>query len=255
MSATTEKAFLPMSWEGLPIGVGATFTTRLGGNSLPPFNSFNIGCHVGDDPGTVDLNREFLKHAIGVDNVHWLKQVHGNENSQVRGEFEGEIQVDASWTTQRGLALVIQVADCLPVLIADKSGNRIGAAHAGWRGLCSGVIPRLLEDMNLAPKDALVWLGPCIGPRAFEVGPEVFSSFVSSPFFRSADVDASFFPGSGDRLYADLQKLARNQLEQLGCESVSVEKHCTYSEPDLFYSYRRDGVTGRHAALIWINTN
>jgi len=249
------SAFLNLSWEGLPAGVGATFTTRVGGNSLPPFNSFNIGCHVGDEPANVDLNRDFLKQAIGTDNIHWLKQVHGNETSQVRGKFVREIEVDASWTTQKGLALIIQVADCMPVLVVDKSGSRIGAAHAGWRGLCSGVIPRLLEDMRLPPKDALVWLGPCIGPEAFEVGPEVFKSFMSSPFFLAADVDASFSPGERDRLHADLQMLARNQLAQLGCESISVEKYCTFSQPDLFYSYRRDGVTGRHGALIWINTN
>ncbi len=248
-------AFLNLSWKDLPAGVGAAFTTRAGGNSLSPYNSFNIGCHVGDKPENVDLNRDFLKQSIGTDNIHWLKQVHGNETSQVRGKFKSEIEVDASWTTQKGLALVIQVADCLPVLVVDKLGSRIGAAHAGWKGLCSGVIPRLLEDMRLAPKDALVWLGPCIGSEAFEVGPEVFRSFMSSPFFLAADVDVSFSPGAGDRLHADMQMLARNQLEQLGCETICAEKHCTFSQPDLFYSYRRDGVTGRHGALIWINTH
>jgi len=254
MANIAKNTFLPPSWE-LPARVGATFTTRAGGNSLPPYDSFNIGSHVGDDPACVTLNRELLQQKISIKDIHWLKQFHGSEVVQIEGVYQGEVEVDASWTGQPGQALVIQVADCMPVLVTDKSGSKIGAAHAGWRGLCSGVIHRLLQDMNLAPKDALIWLGPCIGPEAFEVGPEVFNAFLASPFFLSADVDAAFCPGTGDRLFADLQLLARNYLRQFGYESVSCEPRCTFSEPEVFYSYRRDGVTGRHGALIWINAD
>lgn len=254
MADIAGNSFLTPSWK-VPTRVGAAFTTRMGGNSQAPYDSFNLGLHVEDDPACMTMNRKLLQQKIGINDIHWLKQVHGSEVVQVEGAYQGEVEADASWTSQPGQALVIQVADCMPVLVTDKAGSKIGAAHAGWRGLCSGVIHRLLQDMGLPPKDALIWLGPCIGRSAFEVGPEVFNAFLASPFFLSVDVDSAFSPGTGDRLFADLQLLARNYLKQFGCDSVSFEPRCTFSEPQTFYSYRRDGVTGRHGALIWINAD
>ncbi len=252
MSVNTKASFMPISWE-LPANVGAVFTTRLGGSSHPPYDSFNLGVHVGDEPDSVAKNRQLLQDSIGIDDIHWLRQVHGNNVLEVTHDFQAEKEADAAWTSHSGRALVIQVADCMPVLVTDKRGSIVGAAHAGWRSLCAGVIQRLLDDMNLLPREARVWLGPCIGPSRFEVGPDVFNAFMASPFFLSANVDAAFLQGEGDRLFADLQLLAKSQLAQLGCESISSDPLCTHSDPETFYSYRRDGTTGRHGALIWIN--
>jgi YfiH family protein len=238
-------------WQSIDMGPGvrALQTERAPGPL--PYGGFNLGLHVGDEVSRVTANRARLSEFFGVEPI-FANQVHGVHLAEVSAAGHSPGDADALLTRMPGVAIGMLTADCLPVLF--RTEHAIAVAHAGWRGLVGGVLESVVTALGDV-SSARVWLGPCIGHEAFEVGPEVFKSFMSSPFFLAADVDASFSPGERDRLHADLQMLARNQLAQLGCESISVEKYCTFSQPDLFYSYRRDGVTGRHGALIWINTN
>lgn len=192
----------------------------------------------------------------GINNICWLSQVHGTRVIRaIKPTDTGMLPAaDAVWASEPGIACAILVADCMPVLVTNRQGSVVGAAHAGWRGLCAGVIPNLLEAMALDPEDALVWLGPAIGQDAFEVGPEVLDSFQNSRPFQGLEVRDAFVSGQGDRLHADLYKLAKMQLSAMGCRSIFYDNLCTYTHSDRFFSYRREGATGRMAALIWINS-
>jgi YfiH family protein len=227
-----------------PANVRACVTTRSGGVSLPPFETFNLGDHVGDAPQAVAENRHRLCEALGCD-VAWLSQVHSCD--VVDAAVSGRV-ADACWTDVRRRACAVLTADCLPVLFCDRSGERVAAAHAGWRGLAGGVLENTLAALQVPPEEVLVWLGPAIGPHAFEVGPEVRQAFLEG----HAEAAVAFVPSvNGGRFMADLYALARLRLAASGVRSVHGGGFCTYSDPR-FYSYRRNARTGRFASLVWL---
>jgi len=234
-------------------GVGALMSTRAGGVSGGPWRSLNLGDAVGDEPIAVAENRRRFEAALGVPAVY-LRQVHGAHVVRLvaadtrRGEA---IEADAAVTTVAGLACAVQVADCLPVLFAAPDGRGVGAAHAGWRGLAGGVLEATVTVLCAAaacePQSLVAWLGPCIGPRQFEVGAEVVAAFGDSPHF----VPRPRADGSM-RWLADLPALARDRLQAAGVVQISGGAWCTVEDASRFFSFRRDGVTGRMAAAVWL---
>ena len=229
-----------------PARVKACVTTRAGGVSVAPFDSLNLGTHVGDDPVAVKKNRQRLLSQLGCKPA-WLQQVHGIDVLEAAPETLAE--ADASWTATPGIACTVMTADCLPALFCDRNGTRVAAAHAGWRGLAAGVLEATLDALAVAPEDTLVWLGPAIGPQAFEVGAEVREAFVSQHAQAAQAFGASLNPG---RYMADIYELARIRLAARGVAAVYGGGFCTYSDPR-FYSYRRAARTGRFASLIWLD--
>lgn len=239
-----------------PPGVGALMSTRLGGVSLAPCNSLNLGAHVGDDAGAVAENRSRWAGSLGAQPV-WLNQVHGAQVVRVSGDDVGRAPAtaDAAWTDQPALACTVLVADCLPVLFASSDGRAVAAAHAGWRGLAGGVLEATLaalrEGAGVEAGAVLAWLGPCIGPRAFEVGADVLQAFGaldgSDPPFVSRPR-----PDGSARWLADLHGLARARLAAAGVQQTSSGGLCTVDDASRFFSFRRDGRTGRMAASVWI---
>lgn len=229
-----------------PARVKACVTTRAGGVSVAPFDSLNLGTHVGDDPVAVKKNRQRLLSQLGCKPA-WLQQVHDIDVLEAAPETLAE--ADASWTATPGIACTVMTADCLPALFCDRNGTRVAAAHAGWRGLAAGVLEATLDALAVAPEDTLVWLGPAIGPQAFEVGAEVREAFVSQHAQAAQAFGASLNPG---RYMADIYELARIRLAARGVAAVYGGGFCTYSDPR-FYSYRRAARTGRFASLIWLD--
>lgn len=229
-----------------PPNVRALQTTRSGGVSVGAYASLNLGDHVGDDPVAVARNRELLCAALPSDPA-WLKQVHGNVVAEADG-MAGVPDADASVARKPGTVCAVMTADCLPLLLCDQAGTTVAAAHAGWRGLADGVIEATVRAMDIAPEELLVWLGPAIGPQAFEVGNEVRQAFMA---FDANAADA--FVPRGEKWLADIYLLARQRLALLGVTQVYGGGLCTYSDQNRFYSYRRDGATGRMASLIWLD--
>lgn len=240
------NTFLIPDWPA-PAGVRACVTTRAGGVSVAPFDSFNLGDHVGDDPVAVAHNRHRLTHIFDV-RPAWLSQVHG---VVVAPATPGQIaEADASWTATPGIACTVMTADCLPALFCDRAGTRVAAAHAGWRGLAAGVLEAAAQSLNVEPQDILVWLGPAIGPKAFEVGGEVRDVFIND----LPDAAAAFVPSINEGRYmADIYELARLRLARCGITAVYGGGFCTVTDPR-FFSYRRSPRTGRFASLVWIET-
>ena len=238
-----------------PASVMALCTTREAGNSAAPYNSFNLGSHVGDDDGAVRANRGLLGRILPPGcKIQWLSQVHGTRVVEALCD-DAQPQADALWTESPGIACAVMTADCLPVLFCTAEGDRVAAAHAGWRGLLHGVLEASVATLAVNPAEIMAWLGPAIGPRAFEVGPEVREAFLAAvPDGDSAPVAACFAPSPGHDGYylADLYSLARLRLRQMGIKRLFGGGFCTFSQPDRFYSYRRDGRTGRMASLILI---
>jgi YfiH family protein len=246
----------------VPAHVHAVFTTRAGGQSVAPFDALNLGDHVGDHPLDVAFNRATLQQAMGVPPV-FLAQVHGTQVASVTAETEQGTQADGCITAQPGVACTIMVADCLPVLFANEQGTLVAAAHAGWRGLLGvggqGILEQVYSCFKaLEPVDTaqaaikiIAWMGPCIGPHAFEVGAEVRDAFAA----QDPAALALFMPHAGGKWLADLPGLARLRLAALGVSQVygndGSRAWCTVSNPSRFFSYRRDGVSGRMAACIW----
>lgn len=249
-------ALLPQ-WDAPP-QVGALVSTRVGGVSLPPWDSLNLGDAVGDEAAAVAENRRRFVAATGV-RALWLRQVHGTRvvrASAALAEAEPP-QADAAWTDEPGIACVVQVADCLPLLLAAPEGHAVAAVHAGWRGLAGGVVEAALAALcagaGCEAKDVAAWLGPCIGPRHFEVGADVLQAFGASP--RHADARrfaAGTASGGAPRWLADLPQLARDRLQRAGVGRIAGGEHCTVAERTRFFSYRRDARTGRMAAAVWI---
>ncbi|NRO96752.1 peptidoglycan editing factor PgeF [Paraburkholderia sp. NMBU_R16] len=258
------------SWQVSP-RVRALVTTRAGGVSLPPYGRFaegveqhgglNLGLHTGDDPERVAENRARLAALTGA-RVAWLDQVHGDAVASAQDAVASAqpLLADACVTAATGLACTVMVADCLPVLLCDPAGRAVGAAHAGWRGLAAGVVEKAAERVaQLAgiPTASLhAWLGPAIGPRAFEVGAEVRDAFMQGAG-DARDAEATvraFVPreNAPGKYWADLYALARLRLARLGLAQVGGGGACTVTERERFYSFRRDGRTGRMAALIWL---
>ena len=247
-----EPPFIEPQWPA-PASVLALCTTRLGGCSAPPYETFNLAHHVGDSASAVAGNRDMLASALpaGVA-VSWLSQVHGT--AVVEAGQGGPYPVaDAQWSRSPGVACAVLTADCLPVLLCSVSGDVVAAAHAGWRGLLGGVLEATLSAMNTHPDQLLAWLGPAIGPIAFEVGPEVREQFLAAAHPSRQTAIAACFTPNPDRpghCFADLYSLARVRLAALGVTRVFGGGLCTYSDVERFYSYRRDGQTGRMASLL-----
>ena len=230
-----------------PGNVRSVITTRQGGVSRPPYDSLNLGDHVGDEQTRVARNRALLRERAALPaDPHWLQQIHGCEVAQC-GTDAGPVEADASTTTIAGRVCAVLTADCLPLLVCNRSGTRVAAVHAGWRGLQSGVIEAALGCF--ADRDELlVWLGPAIGPTAFEVGSEVRDAFLSTDL----KAEQGFRPSRPGHWLADLYFLARRRLSQLQVVYIGGGDYCTLSDSRRFFSYRRDGVTGRMASLIWL---
>lgn len=232
-----------------PARVRALSTTRTGGQSEAPYDSFNLGDHVEDLSSSVTANRVQLQQQLGAQvSCQWLRQVHGTEVAKLScvGDV---IEADASSTDVRGVACLVMTADCLPVLFCDWDGTQVAAAHAGWRGLCDGVLEATIAAMGVEPTQLMCWLGPAIGPESFEVGAEVRDAFIA----QQPQAAAAFEPsGNADRWLADLYQLATLRLNRAGIDAVYGGGECTYSNPERFFSYRRDGQTGRMATLIWL---
>ena len=243
--ALLEHCIVP-DWPA-PANVKALQTTRQGGISVAPYDSLNLGLHVGDDPVRVNRNRQSLAPLMPSEPV-WLEQVHGTvvANADAAG---CRVQADACIARNRGSVCVVMTADCLPVLLCDEAGSVVGAAHAGWRGLCDGVIEATVREMGVAPQRLLAWLGPTIGREAFEVGGEVRTAFMA----HDAKAAEAFTPhGDQGKYHADIYLLARQRLNALGVDRIYGENFCTYHQQDKFFSYRRDGVTGRMGTFIWL---
>ena len=228
-----------------PSQVKACVTTRAGGVSLAPFDSLNLGDHVDDDLDAVLENRRRLTHDFAIEPA-WLRQVHGV--NVVKADPGRIVEADGSWTSTPGIACTAMTADCLPALFCNRAGTRVAAAHAGWRGLAAGVLEAAVESLAAEPDDVLVWLGPAIGPQAFEVGPEVREAFMQ----QLPVTERAFVPSrNSGKFMADIYQLARLRLAALGLTAVYGGGFCTVTDPR-FFSYRRSPRTGRFASLIWL---
>ena len=247
MQETDSPELLQPNWPA-PARVRSAVTTRAGGVSPEPYDSLNLGVHVGDQFDRVLQNRERLRAALQLpDEPVWLKQVHGTVVAQLPAAPD-TVEADACCATTAGSVCAILTADCLPVLFCDDAGTVVGAAHAGWRGLLAGVLENTVKAMNRPSQQLMAWMGPAIGPRAFEVGAEVREAFISHDPLAAA----AFLPAAPGKYMADIYMLARQRLQANGVVRIYGGEHCTVSDAKRFYSYRRDGVTGRMASLIWL---
>lgn len=245
------SGFLRPQWPA-PANVAALVTTRAGGVSTAPFDTLNLGDHVGDDPQAVAANRQqLIEGCAGLAAISWLEQVHGT--AVVTAEAARVQRADAQFTQTSGLGCAVMTADCLPVLFCNRAGTQVAAAHAGWRGLCAGVLERTVAAFD-EPTQLLAWLGPAIGPANFEVGAEVREQFVDAALSSQRDaVEACFISRArANHFLADIYALARLRLQAAGVAAIYGDGLCTVDDPLRFYSYRRDSVTGRMASLIYL---
>ena len=233
----------------VPTRIKAGFTTRLGGYSQAPYDSFNLAQHVGDDPVVVEQNRQKLGTIIDEVPIAWLRQVHGAV--VVDAKVTGILEADASFTRETNLACCVMTADCLPVFFCDTEGRQVAMGHAGWRGLLRGVLQQTLATFN-KNNEVMVYLGPAISQQAFEIGSELRSAFLSLPQAESIGLSKAFIRAEESKWMADMYAIARCLLRYEGVEQIYGGNRCTYTEKDLFYSYRRDQTTGRIANLIWM---
>ncbi|HNV87858.1 MAG TPA: peptidoglycan editing factor PgeF [Methylotenera sp.] len=237
--------FIVPDWPAPP-NVHALQTTRIGGVSLAPYDTLNLGSHVGDDPLNVAANRQLLNPFVPSEPV-WLNQVHGTLTIDAETAACTPPEADASYTQQHNVVCATMTADCLPLLFCNQAGTEVAAVHAGWKGLMDGVIESALDRMQSKSSEILVWLGPAIGPQAFEVGSEVRDAFIK----KLALAETAFRP-YGEKWLGDIFMLARQRLAEHGVTQVYGGGVCTYSNPERFFSFRRDNVTGRMATLIWL---
>jgi YfiH family protein len=242
--------WLEPEWPAPPF-VHAAISLRAGGVSAPPWETLNLALHVGDDPAAVAENRRRLADALHLpSDPCWLTQVHGCRVADAGHEPAG-CRADAAFACGPDQVCAVLTADCLPLLVTDRAGSRVAAVHAGWRGLAAGVVEAALGCFPAPAAELLVWLGPAIGPQAFEVGADVREAFVT-PDPGTAEC---FVPARPRHWLADIYALARRRLARAGVGFVGGGGYCTVSDADLFYSYRRDGVTGRMASLVWIDSS
>ena len=242
-----------------PATIHSLVTTRQGGVSSSPYDSLNLGDHVGDQPSQVIANRQILRNQLPTEPI-WLKQTHGIEVSTPDSRSHhasNPVVADAAVTNIPDEVLVIMSADCLPVLFSNADGTVIGAAHAGWRGLCDGILENTVSEIlklanQSSAKDLIAWMGPAIGPESFEVGEDVVGRFQDSGLH---DLQKSFLPiaNKPGKYLADIYQLARDRLNKVGVNAIFGGDLCTVMDDERFFSYRRDGVTGRFASLIWIS--
>lgn len=236
---------LTARWPALP-RVRTCITTRVGGKSAAPWDSFNLATHVGDDAEAVAANRVLLTEQLGCQPA-WLRQSHSTR--VVAADPQQEADADASWTATPGIACAVLTADCLPLLLTTTSADRVAAAHAGWRGLADGVIENTLAALDVPGEQILAWLGPAIGPQAFEVGEDVVAAFTD----QDESAWQAFEETANEGKYlANIYQLARMRLKAAGVQHIYGGDLCTLSDRKRFYSYRRDGETGRMASLIWL---
>ena len=239
--------FIIPDWPA-PNNVHALVTTRQGGVSVGPFASFNLADHVGDDPQAVAANRKLLRERVPqlpADPL-WLKQVHGVNCVAVENSAPG-IEADASWSQTPGRVCAVLTADCLPLLLCDEKGSIVSAVHAGWQGLAKGVIEAAVNTLPVPPASLLAWMGPAIGPKAFEVGADVRDQFLS----HAAEAKTAFTLIANGKWLGDLYMLARQRLNALGVTRIYGGGECTVTDAQRFYSFRRDHDSGRMASLIW----
>ena len=250
MSATgTRLEVLTPEWRAAR-RVRAAFTLRGGGVSAAPFDSLNLGAHVGDDAAAVAENRRRVRALLELPaEPEWLEQVHGTHVADLDAPGgDARAPADAVLTRTRGRVCVVQVADCMPVLFAARDASAVAVAHAGWRGLAAGVLEATVAKLGVVGADLSAWLGPAISAQHFEVGEEVRQAFLA----RDAGADAAFRRNPRGRWQCDLALLARRRLGALGIGQISGGTWCTYADPARFFSFRRDGRCGRMAALIWL---
>lgn len=250
------KHWLVPDWPA-PANIHAATTLRTGGVSQDTYFSLNPATHVSDDNGRVRQNRQIIREMLDLPaEPVWLDQIHSNR--AVKAVKTASLQqADASYTNESGVVCAVMTADCLPLLVCSADGAQVAAIHAGWRGLLAGVISNTVEAMQIPPNslhckrgfsgDLLVWLGPAIGPDRFEVGTEVRDAFLE----KSAEFNNAFKEQNKDKWLADIYQLARVELAAIGIAKVYGGTHCTFTEIERFYSYRRDTQTGRMASLIW----
>ena len=246
MTQNTDPAFLPADWPA-PSNIRAVVTTRCGGTSEGDWDSFNLAQHVSDDAQHVNANRQRLSRILNLPaEPLWLNQVHGVQVVDA-AQAEQNITADGSYATTVNTVCCVMTADCLPVLLTDDEGSFIAALHAGWRGLLDGVIEAAVDQYPADKVSLMAWLGPAIGPAAFEVGDEVRDAFCQL----DPPAAQAFVAGRDGKWLADLYALARMRLQKKGVTRIYGGDFCTFSQPEQFYSFRRDGQTGRMASLIW----
>jgi YfiH family protein len=244
---TLPREWLLPDWDVSP-RVRAFVTTRAGGASAGEYGSMNLGSGSGDDPGNVARNRLIVREHLP-SLPRWMKQVHGTAVADLDPTGDAEVPVaDAAVASTPGRVGVVLTADCMPLFLADEAGTRVAVAHAGWRGMAAGVIENTVRAMDIAPRKLRAWMGPTIGPAAFEVGPEVREAFLKE----DAQSDGAFRSHKPGKYMADLYALARRRLARAGVERVHGGGFCTYTEAQRFFSYRRVQASGRMGAFIWI---
>ncbi|PNH81583.1 peptidoglycan editing factor PgeF [Vibrio diazotrophicus] len=233
-----------------PKQVKAFASTRIGGCSKPPYEGLNLGMHVGDDPILVQSNRDLLQQQTEMPTAPvWLNQTHSTVVLEVAQPTNDVLNADGVITSSPNVVCSAMTADCLPVLITNTQGTQVAAVHAGWRGLAAGIVENALTHFS---NDVKLWLGPAIGPQAFEVGEDVLQAFLDY----DSKAATAFVPGKQQgKWWANMATLTRLRMAKLGIDQVFDSGLCTYQDPQRFYSYRRDGVTGRQATFIWINEN
>lgn len=250
-------ASFPHLTEQAKTRVVAGTTTRVGGVSQGNFAGLNVATHVSDDLKAVTTNRAILREQLGLPTEpYWLNQTHSTTVVEIPYQYrhhpannkDSVIEADASFTKLDEHICTVMTADCLPLLIVNEQADEVAAIHAGWRGLANGIIANTIHAMTSSPQDLHVWLGPAIGANAFEVGPEVKAQFVAA----NKDNSKAFKQAKEDKFLCDIYKLARTELAKLGVQHISGGEHCTVNDEEHFYSYRRDGQTGRMASLIWL---
>ncbi len=242
---TERLSFITPNWPA-PANIKCLNTMRTGGVSQGPFESFNLGVHVGDEIAHVTANRARLTEYLPSEPM-WLNQIHGTQVAQ-SSQYTSVCDADASMAQQPNEVCVVMTADCLPVLFCNSKGTQVAAAHAGWRGLLDGVLENTVSAFNHS-SDVMAWLGPAIGPNAFEVGQEVKDGFCA----QNGACESCFKPSiNSGKWLADLYSLARLRLAAIGVSDVYGGDFCTYTDQARFFSYRRDGVTGRMASCIWL---
>lgn len=230
-----------------PVNVKAVSSTRLGGLSCGPYQGLNLGMHVGDDSGLVERNRNVAFEQAGMPTPPvWLNQTHSTQIVQINEPTKQVLDADGTFTNQPRVVCAVMTADCLPVLLCNTQGTQVAAVHAGWRGLAGGILENAVE---LFDGEVMAWLGPAIGSAAFEVGNDVVEAFCAVDSNAEAAFQALKTPG---KWLADMDLLATQRLNRFGVDAVYSSQLCTYSNAEQFYSYRRDGITGRQASFIWL---
>lgn len=236
--------WLQADWPA-PDFIKAGTTLRQGGVSLAPYDSFNLASHVGDELDAVNKNRAQL---CLPNTPQWLEQIHSSDAILLPCN-ETTLKADAAYTFENNIVCAVMTADCLPVLITDKQGSCVAAIHAGWRGLCAGIIETTVKKLSIEPESVLIWLGPAIGPSVYEIGEEVYDAFIEA----DREAKKAFTATSEGHWLFDIYHLAKLRLNSIGVTAIYGGEHCTFSEREKFFSYRRDNVTGRMASMIWID--